>query len=199
MRVEAVLWDADGVLQHGRRSWEETLTDIGGPQFPAALFAAEKPALRGQENFRSAIARLLTQWGLDTDPGEVLAMWEDFDPDPAAFAVVTAVRAAGTPCHLATNQQDHRTAYMRHRLGYDAVFDRSFYSSEVGAMKPETEYFRRVVAALGIAPERLVFIDDNAANIQAARESGLMARQHDPAAGADGLRAILADVGVVLG
>lgn len=194
-RIEAVLWDADGVLQHGRRSWESILTEIGGPDFPAALFAAEKPALRGEEPFRDAIARLLRSWHLEEDPDRVLAMWEDFDPDPEAFAVVAGVRAAGTPSHLATNQQDHRTRYMR-GLGYDALFDRVFYSSEVSAMKPEPAYFHRVLDALRIEPSRVLFIDDNEQNIESARALGIRAHHHDPASGAAGLRSALAAAGV---
>lgn len=196
VKVEAVLWDADGVLQHGRRTWETRLTEIGGPGFAQALFDAEQAPLRGREPFRDCVARLLSDWGLSHTPEDVLAMWEDVELDDEAFALIRAVRAAGTPCYLATNQQDHRVRYMRETLGYDDHFDGTYYSSEVGAMKPEPAYFEHVLTDLRLAPETVVFIDDSARNVEAADELGIRALRHDPAGGAAGLRRLLTDAGV---
>lgn len=202
--IRAVLWDADGVLQHGHPapghggapveepSWPERLAAIGGPDFAEALFAAEKPALRGEEPFRAAIEELLDTRGLTVYADDVLALWDDVHLDPAAFEVVDRVRAQGISCVLATNQQDYRVRLMREDLGYDAHFDRTYYSSEVGAMKPDAEYFRRVLADLEIPSAATLFIDDSAANVESARSLGINAERHDPTSGVDGLRAALA-------
>ncbi|YAL82013.1 HAD family hydrolase [Dermacoccaceae bacterium W4C1] len=197
--VQGVLWDADGVLQHTRRPWKQLLDEMVAPGFAAALFEAEKKPLRGQGSMRECVSSLLAQWDSSLSVQEVLACWQDLDVDAQAFALVDAVRAAGTPCHLATNQQDHRVVHMRADLGYDAHFDQVFYSSELGAMKPDAEYFEKVLKQLGEPARTLVFIDDNAANIATASALGLRAHQHDPAAGVTGLRAILSAEGVPTG
>lgn len=194
--VEAVLWDADGVLQHGRRTWQDLLTEIGGPGFADKLFAAEVPALRGEEPLRDCVVRLLQEHGITRDPAPVLALWEDVEVDEQAFDLIAAVRSSGTRCYLATNQQDVRVRYMRENLGYDRHFDGTYYSSEMGAMKPEAAYFERIVADLGLAPEVLLFIDDNPANIATARELGLQVHHHDPQSGTAGLRRALDEAGV---
>ncbi|MDF8264183.1 HAD family hydrolase [Luteipulveratus flavus] len=207
--IRAVLWDADGVLQHGHpapghageqvaASWPERLQAIGGPGFAEALFAAEKGPLRGEEPFRPVIQRLLEQRGLSVSADEVLALWDDVHVDADAFALVDRVRAQGVQCVLATNQQDHRVALMRETLGYDAHFDRTYYSSEVGAMKPEPEYFRRVLDDLGMAAAATLFIDDSLTNVESAAALGIVAERHDPAAGVSGLRALLARHGIVV-
>lgn len=195
--IQAVLWDADGVLQHGRRSWPDRLTELGGPGFAEALFAAEEGPLRGTEPFRECIARLLQERRLDADPDAVLAMWEDLDVDEDAFALIDQVRAGGTPCYLATNQQDHRVALMRHTLGYDVRFDDVFYSSEMGAAKPDPEFFEIILTHLEIPAATILFIDDNATNIAAAAALGIRAEQHEPAAGPTGLRRILTEANLL--
>ena len=92
---------------------------------------------------------------------------------PASF--VRELRAAGFGCHLATNQDDLRASYMRSRMGYDDLLDRCFYSCEVGAAKPDEEFFRRVAGELGVELRELVFVDDTLENVHAAQACGLPA------------------------
>jgi putative hydrolase of the HAD superfamily len=53
-----------------------------------------------------------------------------------------------------------------------AVLDPMFFSSRVGACKPSPEAFAAVEAAVGLAPAEILFIDDTAANAEAARVRG---------------------------
>lgn len=204
-RPLTVLWDADGVLQHSTGPWRERLDAAGGPGFAEAVFAAEGPALRGVEPFADCLARLLRSWPADITVEELLGLWEDVDVDAEAFGLVGQVRRSGVPCYLATNQQDHRVRFMRTVLGYDAAFDGSFYSSELGVAKPDPAFFRsvldRVAADLGraVRPGEVAFLDDSAANVAAATGLGIRAVRHDPLTGTAGLRAQLAEVGWSLG
>ena len=205
----AMLWDADGVLQHlthGLPGWAERLEAVGGPGFAEAVFAAEVPAMTGAEPMRDCLARVLTDFpdaGVDVE--DLLRIWESFEVDADAVAVVEATRAAGVRCYLATNQQDHRTEYMRSVHGYDAWFDGVFYSSEVGAAKPDVAFFQhalaKVAADLGlpaIDAGTVGFVDDSAANVAAALSLGIRAIRHDPATGAGVLRSEIAALGVPL-
>jgi FMN phosphatase YigB (HAD superfamily) len=60
----------------------------------------------------------------------------------------------------------------------DAVFpmtaflDPMFFSSRIGACKPSSEAFAAVEAGLGMAPAEILFIDDTAANVDAALSRG---------------------------
>jgi putative hydrolase of the HAD superfamily len=193
--VRVMLWDADGVLQHPRHEWRSRLESWGGPGFAEELFAAEIPALRGEEPFRESLARLLRERpevtvGVD----DLLGLWEQVDRDDAAVRLVSEVAGTGVSCVLATNQQDHRKDFLRRTFGYDEVFERSFYSCDLGAMKPEPEYFERVLAALGVEPQdagEVGFVDDSLPNVETALGLGIRAVHHDPASGVDGLRAVL--------
>jgi putative hydrolase of the HAD superfamily len=190
--VSVMLWDADGVLQHPRHEWAPRLEAWGGPGFAEALFAAEVPALRGETAFRSSLAGLLLDWpAVTASVDDLLGLWELVDPDDEAVELVRAVAASGVSCVLATNQQDHRKEYQRARFGYDELFVRSFYSCDLGAMKPERAYFERVLWALGVPAEdagEVGFVDDNRANVDTALELGIRAVHHDPSTGVAGLR-----------
>jgi putative hydrolase of the HAD superfamily len=58
-----------------------------------------------------------------------------------------------------------------------ARLDRAFLSFQIGLVKPDPEVYGHVVAALGTAPERVLFLDDNQINVDAAREAGLRAER----------------------
>jgi putative hydrolase of the HAD superfamily len=62
-------------------------------------------------------------------------------------------------------------------------------SAMFGLRKPNAEVYRRCLRRFGAAPETALFIDDNAANADGAREAGLRSfRYTDPAALAAELR-----------
>lgn len=197
--ARVLLWDADGVLQHpsgdAAATWLTRLDAWGGKGFAEAVFAAEKPALRGEARFRDVLDELLATWpGATADVDDLLGLWEEVERDDAAIALVEEVAASGVSCVLATNQQDYRRDFLRENFGYDDVFARSFYSCDLGAMKPEPEYFARVLAALDVAAvdaATIGFVDDSAANVETARRLGIRAVHHDPSTGVDGLRQVL--------
>jgi len=192
--VRAVLFDADGVLQMPREGWLDRLTTLGGPGFVEAAFAAEAECLDGSIDFGERLETLLAK--REATVRDALAVWEDIVPDPDAFAVVERVRAGGLLCGLATNQQSRRGRYMRERTAIDRIFDRHYYSFEVGHAKPTRAYFEAIVEDLGIPAGQVAFVDDVPGNVEGARSVGLQAAWHDPASGAAGLAADLRGLGV---
>ena len=54
-------------------------------------------------------------------------------------------------------------------------------SYELGALKPERLFFERALARFGLEPSECLFIDDQAQNVEAARDFGMRTIQHfDP-------------------
>ena len=51
-------------------------------------------------------------------------------------------------------------------------FERMFFSSELGAKKPDASTYDAVQRALDVPPGEIVFIDDGAANVEGARRAG---------------------------
>ena len=85
---------------------------------------------------------------------------------------------------------------MREVLGYDALFDVSCYSCELGAAKPDLAFFTEAARRIGAEPAAILFIDDNAGNVAAARAAGLSAEQWCLDDGHDALHDLLTRHGV---
>ncbi|WP_420147729.1 HAD family hydrolase [Spirosoma sp.] len=62
----------------------------------------------------------------------------------------------------------------------ETLFERVFYSYEVQLMKPSPEIYQHVLNEAGLTAEETAFLDDNAANIQAAAELGIQAIHVQP-------------------
>ncbi|HJP75809.1 MAG TPA: HAD family phosphatase [Pseudonocardiaceae bacterium] len=62
--------------------------------------------------------------------------------------------------------------------GYAELVDDIVYSHEVGMSKPEPAIYRLTCDRLGVRPDETVFVDDVPANIEAAREVGMIAIEH---------------------
>lgn len=63
---------------------------------------------------------------------------------------------------------------------WTGYFEKLFFSSSLGLIKPGEEIFAHVLDELGAEPGQVVFIDDSLANIETARRLGIDARHHGP-------------------
>ena len=75
---------------------------------------------------------------------------------------------------------DGRLRVILERLGISKYFRRVFVSSEIGADKPEPEFFRRALAFLEVQPQDALHVgDDPERDWQAAADAGLSTFQLD--------------------
>ena len=162
------------------------------------MFEAERPALEGQADFVSALSQLMTDWECPGTIDDALAVWTMIEPDAAVAAVVRNLRRAGVHCHLATNQEPFRARFMSATLGYAELFDREFYSCRMGMSKPSVDYFRTIMAELGVDASQVLFIDDHQVNVSAARDMGIHAVVFAPGTGSAALVEIVRSFGVAV-
>ena len=178
--IRAVLFDADGVLQTTPRFLDMVAgllpagdDDIDG--FLADLLEVERPALVGNANLSVGVAKLLRDRGCGRSLEEAMRLWTEIAVDPGTRAVVEELRTRGIRSYLASNQHRDRARYMSETLGYGELFDAEFYSCDLGHAKPSADYFRLVLEGVGLAPGEVLFLDDKAANVEAARGIGIQA------------------------
>ena len=69
----------------------------------------------------------------------------------------------------------HKRFWERRYAGALSAFARVFVSCDLGSRKPEAEAFRRVSAAMGVEPDRVLFFDDTRENVDGARRVGMRA------------------------
>lgn len=195
-----VLFDADGVLQELPGGWVAAAEPYFGErtmEFLQRSYEAQLPTLAGQGDHLVILAAILADFGVTATLEDVYRdIWLAAVPAPASIALVRTLRDGGYGVHLGTNQERYRAAHMREVFGYDALFDVSCYSCELGAAKPDAAFFAEAVRRIGAEPQTILFIDDAAQNVAAAREAGLTAEQWCLDDGHDALRALLAGHGV---
>ena len=152
--------------------------------------------MTGRADFENQLAAVLGRWG---NPGTVentLSIWRTIEVDAGVIATIAALRRGGIGCHLASNQHAQRARYMTDVLGYDVVFDRTFFSCRVGFAKPDRAYFDHVLEELALPAQDVLFIDDVAANVASARDAGIRSVHFAANAGATALVAYLAEHGI---
>lgn len=179
--IRHVMFDADGVLQDLPGGWIAAAEPYFGErtmEFLERSQAAQLPTLAGKGDHLAILAVLLAEFEVTTPVADVYrGIWLRMEPAAASLAVVRALRRGGYGVHLGTNQERHRAAHMREVLGYDGLFDVSCYSWELGAAKPDLAFFTEAARRIGAEPPAILFIDDTAPNVDAARTAGLAAEQ----------------------
>lgn len=191
MPVEAVLWDADGVLQRGPGGRDDFLGGVlgeRGEEIGTEIFTPMADALSGRLRMREHVAEILTRHGLVDRIVPVLDVWKVLQPVPGVRALVESLPV---PSYLVTNQDDWRAECMRAVLDYDEFLAGSYYSCDLGLAKPDPAYFTAIATDLDLRADQLLFIDDREENVLGAREAGLAADVWDHTAGLERLRALL--------
>ena len=180
--VELVLFDLGGVLlqQRGVRS----MRDLSGISSDDELWSRwlSCPWVRRFESGRcsdQAFARgVVEDWGLSISPAAFLEEFRTWPSGPLAGAedLVTEVMArVPVGCFSNTNALH----WHDHLIGWPLVrlFSTRFLSFEIGLLKPDRQAFDYVASQVGPPPDRVLFLDDNAANVDGALAAGFSARQ----------------------
>ena len=202
LTIRAVLFDADGVVQQQTLTLHSVLTDVlGAPRHSVDemyrdVWEAEGPALTGDADFASALSAVLEKWGVPGRLQDLIDASMSIQVDCAITGIVRRLRKAGILCCLASNQMAFRARYMSEKLRYADIFDKEFYSCQIGRKKPDPAYFTAILEELDLHPGEVLFIDDVEVNVSAARHLGIAASVFQPGPGVEPhnlMRDILAD------
>jgi putative hydrolase of the HAD superfamily len=93
-------------------------------------------------------------------------------PNPATIAVLTAARARGAHLTLLSNAPHLQADMLTADPTMQSLFDHLIFSARIGISKPDPRIYALVLAQLP-ATANLLFIDDRAENVIAARRAGI--------------------------
>jgi glucose-1-phosphatase len=138
---------------------------------------------------------MVGDWGLPVEPDAFLAEFESWPGGTlaGAEALLDHVRQVVPAGCLSNTNALHWDKQFEQWPILDA-FDFRFLSFELGIVKPDRALFDRVAQLLPVPRERVLFLDDNAINVDGAVAGGFVARQ---VRGVDEARAALVAVGVL--
>jgi putative hydrolase of the HAD superfamily len=176
MPIRAVLFDADGVVifpwrfaRHLAREREIT------PEMTHGFFhGVFEECLVGRADLKQVLPPFLRQWGWHGSVDDFVAIWLEMENavDGRILALIRALRGSGLSCCLVTSQERYRAEYMRATMGFAELFDRLFFSCELGCQKPDHAYYQIVETELGLEGQEILFWDDSAVNVASARRWG---------------------------
>jgi HAD superfamily hydrolase (TIGR01509 family) len=175
--IELVLFDLGGVLfEPGGVGQMRELSGIGSDDELWSRWL-NCPWVRSFEAGRCSAeefaAGVVDDWGLDLTPDSFLQEFGTWPrgPYPGAGELLDRVRSAG-PVGCLSNTNAYQWDAHYEGIALTSSFDFRFLSFELGMVKPDREIFEAVAGRLPAAPAQVLFLDDNAANIEAAAATG---------------------------
>ena len=178
MRPEAVVFDIGNVLT----TWDpEGFYDREiGPKRRKQLFAeVDLHGMNLTVDAGALFRETIYDWA-DRTPlwAPEIRMWYDRWIDLASpringsIALLRALRGKAVPVFALTNFGSYSYEEARTKLEFLNEFDREYVSGRMGVVKPDPAIYAMVEADCGVAPDRLLFADDRAENIEAAAARG---------------------------
>jgi glucose-1-phosphatase len=122
-------------------------------------------------------AGVVADWKLALEPAaflEEFGRWPE-PPFEGALELVDAVRAA-VPVGFLSNMNAYQWATNYESIPLTEAFAFRFLSFELGLVKPDAAIFDAVAARLPVPRHQVLFLDDNAVNVEAAAATGFTAR-----------------------
>jgi glucose-1-phosphatase len=138
---------------------------------------------------------VVAEWGLAVPPEQFLELFRAWPigPLPGSSELLADVRQA-VPIGCLSNTNSVHWEDQTRRWPLLGMFDYRFLSFDLGEVKPDAAIFQAVADRLPVDRGRILFLDDNALNTEAARSFGFIAEQ---VAGPAEARRALADHGVL--
>jgi transcription antitermination factor NusB len=201
--VDVLLVDVDGVLRHWHDHEVDAAEDaLGLPRGAIAEVAFEEALMQlvitgGMTDaaWRTHVAdELAARYGVDAVALSEFWNGRGWTVDESVLAVLADVRGAGR-CRVAlfSNATDRLEDDMR-QCGISDAVDSIVNSATLRLAKPDPLAFAAAAAALDTEPDRCLFVDDRAANVDGARQAGMRAELFTSA---DALRELVRSAGLV--
>ncbi len=181
--IEVVLFDVGGVLLevHGIAVIREWLGHRLTPEEVWRLWFAS-PTARAFESGRIGpdefAAGMLAELQLDMPARAFLDSFVTWPARlyPGALDLLARIPPRYRRAVLSNSNALHWPRVVD-ELGLGASFEQCFASHLIGKIKPDREAFEHAVQALACDPRRILFLDDQHLNVEAARAAGLCAVQ----------------------
>lgn len=176
--IKAVIFDADGVLIHQFTYFSERFSVEYGvsKQKMLEFFNGEfLECLVGKKDLKEILPRYMKKWGWDKSVEDLLIYWfeTERDLDQNLIDYIYSLKDKGIIVMVGTNNEKHRTEYMRRDLGFGKIFHVVYGSGEIGYAKPDHKFFEHILSDQDLAKDEVLFWDDRLENVEAAREFGI--------------------------
>ncbi len=81
--------------------------------------------------------------------------------------------------YIASNASAGLLTELLHQDGFDGIFKHVFVSSEMGVIKPQPEFYARLLSAVNVSAGEILFVDDRKPNVDAAIAAGMQSYHYN--------------------
>lgn len=139
---------------------------------------------RGTAELPDVVARIAARTGLPLQ--EVQAVVDgvpgELQPIQQSVALLARLRAQGRRQFFLSNMPAPMADRLEAAHDFIGWFEAGVFSGRVRLLKPERAIFDLAAKRFGVEPSQLLFFDDHAANVEAARAAGWQAERFTSAA-----------------
>jgi HAD superfamily hydrolase (TIGR01509 family) len=177
-RIEAVLFDLGGVL--AEQAVTASMRDLAGLESDDQVVERWLACswVRRFESGRCTATQFATgvveDWSLGISAEEFLDSFRGWAvaPFPGSLELVRATKAharVGCLSNMNVLHWEDRVS----SWGLAELFEFPILSFRLGLIKPDRKIFERAIDTVGCPPGQILFLDDSAINVQAARSAGI--------------------------
>jgi putative hydrolase of the HAD superfamily len=167
-----VLVEATGLAALKRLLPQASEAEIAGRWYGSPVVGRFE---RGQIDTATFAREFIAEWSIVMAPEAFIEAFTGWVVGfyPGALELLARLRAQHTVACLSNTNAAHWA-----RMGRDLdAFDHRIASHLVGHMKPEAAIYEAALQRLAVPARDVIFFDDLAANVAAAREAGMQAHQ----------------------
>jgi putative hydrolase of the HAD superfamily len=180
--IAAVLFDYGMVLSGppNTAAWARmrAITALAEQDLHREYWAHRHPYDRGTHTGEAYWQLVATGNSLTFTPDQIAGLieadtelWGDLNLPMVEWA--QQLQRAGIPTGILSNIGDAMAEGLVGKHEWLRAFDHATWSHSLKIAKPEEAIYRHAAEGLGVNPERILFIDDRADNIEAARNFGM--------------------------
>ncbi len=178
--IKAIIFDMGGVFintfdhsarQNMAQRYGITEKELDRIVFHNSLSADAEKGLYSKEEL---LERMAQQVGIPLEDATAFYM-EYFSKDEEDAELVAFVRTLKPHYKLGllSNAYPGTREWMQEYHTFLDLFEISFFSAEAGMRKPEPEFFRLILDAMQVEPQKTLFVDDFPENIAGAQQLGM--------------------------
>lgn len=180
-QYDLIVFDLGGVLIE-LTGVPQMLAWAGGAMSVEELWRRwlHSPAVRDYESGNITTAefgkRIVVEFNMPISPEQYLTAFTYWPRGyfPGAEDVLRQLAQRYPLAVLSNTNELHYTRFVEEMRILDYV-SQCFFSYQIGLLKPDPEIFAYLIAQVGVAPERILFFDDNQLNVDGAAQAGIQA------------------------
>ena len=179
-RLEAVLFDMDGVIIDSEPLWSEAESQLLARR--KLRYSPELKSVLMGRNSRESVGLLIEYYNLSERVDDILAernqlierlFKEQLKPVPHAVNIVRSVRESGIKTALASSSPKPLIELAIEELKIAGLFDVILSSDQVERGKPAPDIYLRAAGDLGVSAHKCLVVEDAPSGVAAAKAAGM--------------------------